>query len=332
MPKSNKLFGREDEVRQLFNKGFSDQKIADVVGVTRQGIQKFRKIRKWLKKANFNGSNFKLEGKENIILEMNKEGKSDVEIANRLGVMPSAICTFRKRHNVLGVKQYNFHKVSDPTFLFDPNNPKELMARDFGQVLIGSLLGDGYIPTTRVMFCMSHCISSKKYLKYKVDMLKPFSFVLSDEEARPNPLVKNPQPQIKARTPCYQIIKHFKKIFYPYGKKIIPLEYIDLLDMRGLLIWIFDDGNISVSMDNYNSCRITIATCSFQEEEINKAIQILKRVFGFQNITMTKRHEIYISKKDTIKLCKDAKSFLPYCYEEKTKRIRYIADAVWKNQ
>jgi hypothetical protein len=206
------------------------------------------------------------------------------------------------------------------------------MKTDFGQVLIGTLLGDGYIPTKKAVFCMSHCMSSEKYLRYKVEMLKPFLFVISNEEARPNHLVKNPQSKIIARTPCYPIIKHFQKIFYPNGKKIIPLEYIKLLDMRGLLIWIFDDGTVNISKDNYESCRITIATCSFTSKDITRAIKILKRVFGFQNVTLTKRNEIYFSKKDTIRLCKDAKSFFPDCYDEKTQRMLCIADATWKNQ
>jgi len=95
--------------------------------------------------------------------------------------------------------------------------------------------------------------------------------------------------------------------------------------MRGLIVWFFDDGNICRTQNNYDCIKLTIATCSFTNEDLKKAIDILKINFGFQNISITNRNELLFWREDAIKFCKIALSYLPQGLNHKSKFIREIA-------
>jgi len=325
MTYSNKLVGKGKEIKSLYDRGISDSKIAEQMNVTRQAIQKHRKKHGLiLKKENkyFNGNNYKLSGKEILIRKWNAQKISDAEISRRLGVQQTAVWRVRNILNLPAIKQTNFGQNEDPDFSFDVYNPKELMATEFGQVLIGTLMGDGCI-TKQGYLKLAHSEKQEKYLDYKVKKLKYFEFNRKKTGKRYSGF-SNGGKQVIARTGRCPFLKHIRKEFYPNGKKIINFDYVKHLDIRGLLTWLWDDGSIVFNLKNYNYFCIRLCVKGFKKEEIKKTINIFKRKFNLDLVTLTKAKNIRFSKEDSRRLARLSLKYLPEGLKYKKERIKII--------
>lgn len=127
-------------------------------------------------------------------------------------------------------------------------------------LVVGSLLGDGYLAkTTRgFAFRVNHGLNQISYVNWKYEILAPFV-----------------QTKPKAHKSCYyfrtishQIFADLHKKFYKGGKKIIPFSLLKAnLNPFILSIWIMDDGS-------KDGRQLRINSQSFSEGE-NKSLKEL---------------------------------------------------------
>ena len=139
-------------------------------------------------------------------------------------------------------------------------------AHEQWDLIIGSLLGDGYlVHTTRgYAFRVNHGIKQKDYVDWKYVQLRDFV---------------NTFPRFAERCYYFRTITHdafqlLRMQFYPDGIKKVPRELIaSELNPFILAVWIMDDG----SKDN-NQLRIN--TQSFTEEENQFLADVLRAKLG----------------------------------------------------
>jgi len=118
-------------------------------------------------------------------------------------------------------------------------------------LLIGSLLGDGYLDKTTRGYSLRihHGIIQKEYVDYKYSLIK--SFVNS-----------KPKRSGKAyyfRTISHPFLTELRSVFYVKQKKILPKDFLVNLDSFGLAIWIMDDGSADGNQLRINTQSFTFA-------------------------------------------------------------------------
>lgn len=115
-------------------------------------------------------------------------------------------------------------------------------------VVVGSLLGDGYvriIPGRRNAFLeINHSWKAKEYVDWKFGILK--NICISPPKMR-----NGNKGRIAYRffTKQHPELTGLYRIFYPKGKKIVPSDFI--LDTIALSIWFMDDGGRSGEKNIY---------------------------------------------------------------------------------
>lgn len=107
-------------------------------------------------------------------------------------------------------------------------------------VVIGSILGDGNLSGnwsyTNYRLKISHSIKQSEYILWKYEMLK--DFVLT------KPQVYEKTKSISFRTISHNKFTEFYKLFYSFGKKVIPRNIKELIkNPLTIAIWFMDDGN-----------------------------------------------------------------------------------------
>jgi len=142
------------------------------------------------------------------------------------------------------------------------------------QVIIGSLLGDGYLNKskgirTNPRFIEGHSIKQKDYLLWKKGILsqtfcmKDYSQNICDKRNQKN------YHKIFIYSNTSPLLMEYYNSFYPFGKKIFSIKMLNKLQPLGLTIWYMDDGHFCK-----NGCSSEIA---FNTESINP--EILKEWF-----------------------------------------------------
>ena len=133
-------------------------------------------------------------------------------------------------------------------------------------LLIGTLLGDGYLDRTTRGYSLRihHGVSQKEYVDFKYQLLH--SFVNSP-----------PKRSGKAyyfRTVSHPFLIQLRKQFYIGQKKIIPKQFLESnFDPFAFAIWIMDDGAA-----DWNQLRLN--TQSFDHKENLWLTQFLQAKFG----------------------------------------------------
>lgn len=134
-------------------------------------------------------------------------------------------------------------------------------------VIIGSLLGDGYlriVPGRRNAFLeVNHSFSQKEYVDWKYSILKDIT--VSAPKKR---VIDNVRIAYRFYTKQHPEITRLYKIFYKNGKKIIP-NNIHLTPLS-LAVWFMDDGSKCRTSDVY------LNTQQFDPSDQRKLIDILK--------------------------------------------------------
>lgn len=153
-------------------------------------------------------------------------------------------------------------------------------------VILGSILGDGCLIKQRkaknARLQIGHCTNQLGYLKWKKELLNPFSTKIILAE-KPGPKIINGKNTRSSGYFLFNTIAHpditiyYDKYYYK-GKKRVIEDVIDALDLLGLSIWLADDGSFSFS--GKYSLRGSIATCSFSLKEIDMLVVALKKFFN----------------------------------------------------
>ena len=99
------------------------------------------------------------------------------------------------------------------------------------QVLFGTLLGDGCI--TKGSLSITHSAKQKTYLDWKSNVLSDIKLITSYSKKR-----HHYQQLFKTNPYIYRL----RSEWYPEGVKRIPTYVWDILDARGLAVWLMDDG------------------------------------------------------------------------------------------
>lgn len=133
-------------------------------------------------------------------------------------------------------------------------------------IIIGSLLGDGYLRIVpgrfNALLEINHTIEQKDYVDWKYEMLKSI--------CKSGPVSRNGNGKRVAyrfSTRQHEELTEFHKLFYVNGKKLIP-ENIKL-DPLILAIWYMDDGSKCRESDVY------LNTQQFDSKDQERCVKLL---------------------------------------------------------
>jgi hypothetical protein len=134
-----------------------------------------------------------------------------------------------------------------------------------GQILLGSLLGDGMLEKSYTSinpnFKERHCLEQKEYLIFKRDILTKYfgACVLNNEKFKKDIFNRGKVKvyhSIFFRTNSDERLLFYHKLFYPNSKKKITEKILNKLNWLGIAIWFMDDGDyfyrgrtINISID-----------------------------------------------------------------------------------
>ena len=146
----------------------------------------------------------------------------------------------------------------------DPyDNPISKFSYQEGQVLLGSLLGDGSLwmgnQSRTPSFKEKHSIKQTEYLEWKAKELNRLGPKLKLRH------YKEKRPYLQLSTPCLSDFLPLRHTFYPEGKKILPLNLLAQLGALGLAIWYMDDGSWTLDLGSQRG-RGRLYTESFGQE------------------------------------------------------------------
>lgn len=169
-------------------------------------------------------------------------------------------------------------------------------------ILIGSILGDGTLRLAKgainVNFKVEQGLVQKDYVFWKYNNFKEWVLTPPKISYRYN----NERIKYKKswwfRTFNHPEITCFHKLFYPNGKKIVPISIDKYLNPLALAVWIMDDGSFNRSMYD-------ISTYSFTEKEVKHLLKIFKSKFNIKGNYFFDRDKgirMYFPKSETSKI------------------------------
>jgi hypothetical protein len=155
------------------------------------------------------------------------------------------------------------------------------------QVLIGGLLGDGCVTVGEQCidgkYHCGHAFAQKEYCLWKMALIKDILKPHYSSKCR------NDRYGAFTRfsTPSHPIFTEMRERFYGNVsyKNIIPLEYADMLDEFGLLIWYLDDGTLSCG--KYPS----IKASEFGRGNLREAVKLISQNLDIKMDVWPKEHK-----------------------------------------
>lgn len=180
------------------------------------------------------------------------------------------------------------------------------MTKQQQAVVLGSILGDGYLQKTgknnaRLRF--EHCLRQKEYLVWKCKILGSFFQSKLITLERNNIVFGKSYQYIRAQSYAHPDLGKFHKLFYKEKQKIIPLEIKKLLiEKLSLAVWFMDDG--------YYYARDKMAYVylpKYNQPSVNNLLAALSDNFNLFPILKIKKRGEYVlvfSVKETLKLMK----------------------------
>ena len=133
------------------------------------------------------------------------------------------------------------------------------------EIVIGSMLGDGYLTaTTRgFAFRVNHSFQQQEYVDWKYAQLKMFT----------NSSPRKYENSYYFRTVSHPFFGFLRQKFYVKNIKILPKNINKWLTPLALTVWIMEDGS-----KDYNQLRIN--SQSFSRKENEALVRVLKAKFG----------------------------------------------------
>lgn len=141
---------------------------------------------------------------------------------------------------------------------------QQLTSRQRG-IIIGSLLGDGYlVATTRgFAFRVNHSIRQKDYVDWKY----------SELESLTNSPPKQYEESYYFRTVSHDFFCELRQMFYHGAQKILPPHVYDWMNPMVFSVWLMDDGA-------KDKGQLRLNTQSFSKRENERLICVLKAKLG----------------------------------------------------
>lgn len=185
------------------------------------------------------------------------------------------------------------------------------MTRKQNAILVGTVLGDGYLQSTgreNARLRLEHGFQQKKYLFWKVRNLKGMFKGKITYLARRHPLTDRIYRYWRYQTNTDSELGKLRSIFYPNQKKCIPenLEKF-LVSPISLAVWYMDDGYY------YKRDRVIyIYLGNVSEHEARIATRTISNNFRIANRILKKKrgYALYFSPKESLKLIGVVKKYI----------------------
>lgn len=159
------------------------------------------------------------------------------------------------------------------------------------QLIIGSMLGDGYLdkPRKNSRLSIAHSAKQKEYCKYKHSILEEYNLAGKFCYNKIiNSRYKNGYvEEYRFRSLSNEVFTKYRKLFYPKGEKILHLDTIKNINELGLTIWFLDDSHKTTYGYQIN-------TQCFTKQEVEFLRSILKDKFNVESTYQKFDNIIYI--------------------------------------
>lgn len=197
-------------------------------------------------------------------------GYSDRKIAEHFKVSVSNVAYLR--HTIL--------KLS-------PIKESYVLNKEQEEIIVGTLLGDSYIGYVHndclyPNLTFSHCKKQELYAKQKFNKLKNIMSSITERQYHKTAIIKGRfcklQPVLYARSRNCKCLEKYRTIFYPEGKKIIPIDFLEKTFTAQSLAYLFmDDG--CKNQESYN-----LNLQCFEIENLYQFTDFLRRKFNLEFI------------------------------------------------
>lgn len=261
---------------EYYNQGLNDRQIAEKLNVCRETIRNKRlKLNLPVNKNN------KID--KNVLIDYVNKGYKDSEIATILGVKEISIYFSRRRNKII---RESF-AISKPRELSDIQK----------QVIVGCLLGDGYMgikESINPYFKCEHGLKQKQYAEHKSNLLESLisftKYYKRPKADKRNGIFYESYSTIVNANPCFL---WFYNQFYTNKKKRITKEVLEFYTPLAMAIHYMDDGYLTSSNKTFG-----IATNSFDIESINNLQEKLLQ-YGIKT-TLHSKNQLYIKRSSAL--------------------------------
>lgn len=232
----SKLILDENKIIDLYNKNFSDIKIAKILNVSKHTILRFRK-RNNLPVKDHSKVN------KNMIKDLYNKGLNDAIISRILNFSVETVRNCRK--NTLNLP--SIYKSEQRYSYFDIFSNKEILS-----VFIGTLFGDASLykfpQGGNISGMFGHCIKQKEYLEHKRNIMLPICCKIQNKSPK-NTLLKDGRTIVGTASlavnfksnPQFSIF--FNEMYKNSSKKdTITQKVLEFFDEHSLAIFYMDDG------------------------------------------------------------------------------------------
>lgn len=156
--------------------------------------------------------------------------------------------------------------------------------------LVGSLLGDGTLrlgkDAINANFKVEQGLMHKDYVWWQYSIFENWVTTLPKLSFRYDDNRERYPKSWWFRTLRHPEITVYRKLFYPKGKKVVPVNISEMLNPMALAVWIMDDGSLSKN-------KLDISTYAFRLDEIKLLQEALKKNFSVKSRFYCDRNKGY---------------------------------------
>jgi hypothetical protein len=212
----------------------------------------------------------------NEITHLHSQGLTNIQIAKLTNCKIKSVRTILNRNHLKSNRYIQVIETDELT-----------------QLLIGSVLGDGYFCkisgfAKNSRLSIAHSEKQKDYIIYKRSLLEKHNLAgkLQISNKFDSRLKNKNWIEYRFKSLTHPIFSQFRNNWYINNKKKLFLDDFNKINGLGLAIWFMDDGQCSTSSYQIN-------TQSFLKEEILSMINILYLKFQIE-CTVDKTNVLYI--------------------------------------
>lgn len=184
------------------------------------------------------------------------------------------------------------------------------LSHDELSIIIGSILGDAYIyPLGKI--CLEQSSKQSNYLNWKYNLLERLAYPKIATVSRLDR--RNGVISESKRFFLRQYFRKFRQLFYPNGKKTIPIQTLkEWLTPLSLAVWYMDDGHLEKR--KYP----TIATESYRLKDLSEIVSLLKDKFGLNCLVNKKKRRLRIRSNSVNQFFNLVSKYMPECMKYKS--------------
>lgn len=188
------------------------------------------------------------------------------------------------------------------------------------EIIIGTILGDGYLQKTgkkNARLKLEHSEKQKEYIFWKYEELKNLMQNKPKLIERYSPKWKKTFKYYRCQTNSMNLLGKYKKYFYnSQGKKFIPENIKNLLKSPlSLAVWYMDDGHF------YARDKVAyIYLPKYSKEELKRLLEALENNFHLKPKIIYKKNYpcLYFSREEANKLMEIIREWVPKFMRYKT--------------